>query len=283
MQWIRLMVGALLAGACACTSNADRPRGSAPATGTTGAGGSPAPQRDAADGTNPVAKDAGRAPVEAARIDAAEGASDGPIVVVHNDASLVRTACASDLATLGSSRLVAGLSTPPAFAAAYNEERVSLNSPGPFLLALTGVNETAASGWTAIFGPLAKTAQGAATFAGPRAQVPFAMGIDRAIDIAETSVQFDLAFTTSGGATLPVTAVKLSGTLANACSSLSVTSLELLVPANAGTISFHGSTVGDLMRSGSSGSAAQGPWPLELSGLAQQVYAVGVVDAGAEP
>lgn len=299
MQRIRFTVGVLMAGACACASSADRPAGSGPSASTAGtrngaaggggaenggggssaSGGSTTPRADASDDVTPSMNGT----QDAALADRAPTAGDAPVVVVHNDAGPARTACTGDLAALGSSLLVAGQSTPAAFAAAYNDERALQNAPGPFLLALTGVNESAPSGWTATFGSLARTAEGAVTFAGARASVPFSMGSNRSIQIAQTDAQFDLALVTPGGATLPVTGVKLSGTLANACSSLSVTSLELTIPASAASISFGASTVGDLMRSGASGSAAQGPWPLELSGLAQQVYAVGIVDAGAEP
>jgi hypothetical protein len=273
MQRIRVTVGALMAGAWACTSNADQPAGSAPATstnhdtGVTGAGGSSPSRRDASDADR-GADTSDVAPPE------------GGVFVVHNDAGPVRTACAGDLATLGSSRLSAGLSTPPGFATAFNQESALLDSPGPFLLALTGVNENAPAGWTAIFGPLRRaTTGGAVTYAGPRASVPFVMADGRTIEIARTNAQFDLAF--SNGTTLPVTAVELSGTLANACSSLSLSSVKLIIPDSAGSVSFHGSTVGDLMNP--AGASTPGPWPLELSGLSQQVYAVGVVDAGTEP
>jgi hypothetical protein len=301
MQRIRFTVGALMAGACACANSADRPAGGGPSANTAGtrngaagvggaesggggggssaSGGSTMPRADASDDVRPSMNGT----QDAALADRTTTADDAPVVVVHNDAGPARTACTGDLAALGSSLLAAGQSTPPAFAAAYNEERALQNAPGPFLLALTGVNEGAPSGWTAIFGSLARTAEGAVTFDGARASVPFSMGSNRSVDIAQRDAQFDLALATPRGATLPITGVKLSGALANACSSLSVTSLELTIPASAASISFHGSTVGDLMRSGASGSAAQGPWPLELSGLAQQVYAVGIVDAGAEP
>jgi hypothetical protein len=73
--------------------------------------------------------------------------------------------------------------------------------------------------------------------------------------------------------------------LANACSSLSQAKLRLLVPASAGGVAFHGSSVGDLMGPPTESWAGNptAAWPLELSGTAQEVYAVGIVDAGAEP
>jgi hypothetical protein len=279
MHRIRLTFGALVVGACACTSNADKPTGASanPPSGSGGAtsgvggdamGGS-GPSTSGNNGTGGALGVADGATVDAL------GLTD--VFVVRNDAPPARTTCTGDIATLGSSQLVAGLSTPSAFADAYNQERATLEAPGPFLLALTGVNENVPGGWTAMIGPLGRASQGAVTFSGPRAQVSFTLGVGRAVDIAQTAAPFDLAFVSVAGATLPVSSIEMSGTLANACSSLTVQSLKLLIPDSAAGLPFHGSTVGALMGS------ALGPWPLELSGLAQQVYAVGVVDGGAEP
>src|SRR5882672_5553797 len=104
------------------------------------------------------------------------------------------------------------------------------------------------------------------------------MGSDRAVRIDQSDAPFDLSFGPSAAA-LPAVSVTLSGMLANACSSLSQAKLRLLVPATAGSLSFHGSSVADLMGppTESWGGNPSAAWPLDLSGTAQEVYAVGIV------
>jgi len=282
MQRIRLQVGALIAGACACTANADHPSSIGPST-------DPGSGRGAGGGTGaPVADGGDHREADSMRVDAAltdvRGSMDGGIFVIRNEAAPTQTECAGDLAALGTNRLLAGGATPARFAEAYNGELMALSSPGPFLLALTGVNETTPSGWIAVLGALGRAAGGAVTFGGTRAAIPFSMSAERAIRIDPSGAQFVLSFAPSTAA-IPAVSVALSGMLANACSSLSQAKLRLLLPASAGVVSFHGSTVGELMGppTESWGGNAAAAWPLELSGTAQEVYAVGIVDAGAEP
>ena len=77
----------------------------------------------------------------------------------------------------------------------------------------------------------------------------------------------------------------MTGTLTGACTSLTISTLTLLVPAAAGNIAFGGSTVAALM--GTATASAQGgtnnAWPLELSGKARDVLAVLPEDAGGGP
>jgi hypothetical protein len=284
MQPIRLTLGALIAGAYACSKSIELPPLGADPTspvviegGLTGRGGGPS--AGGADASNSFESSSGVAN------SGEPGDAAGEVFVVHNEAGPPRTACAGDMATLGSSQLVAGGATPPAFAAAYNAELSSINSPGPFLLALTGVNGPLPSDRIALFGALGRTPQGAVTFAGSRAVVPFSMGEDRAIEIATSEAPFDLRFAPPSEALLPVVSLRLSGILANVCSSLAVTILTLLVPASAGSATFHGSTLASLMGAPTEpwAGAPAGAWLLQLSGVAQQVYAVGILDAGAEP
>jgi hypothetical protein len=276
MQRVRVQVGALIAVACACTASSEHPAGVSPGAGITmNDEGGTASTRDA---TGDRRKDAALdAPFAEAAI------RDDRIVIVLGEAGPARTACTGDVATLGSSRLAAGGSTPPSFADAYNSEVMSLDTPGPFLLVLHGVNGPAPDAGIAEFGALGRTPQGAVTFAGGRAAVPFSMNEERRIDIAAAWASFDLSFGPSTGS-LPIAAVQAAGTLADACSSLSVSTLRLLVPKSASDRAFHGSKVSNLMGPAQSwGNASDAGWALELAGTAQEVYAVGFSDGGVEP
>jgi hypothetical protein len=192
--------------------------------------------------------------------------------------------CSRDRASMGSITLVAGGATPPNFAAAFNAELLKLTTPGPLLMVFSGVNQGSTAPKTASLGALAVTPEGV-SFAGAHAEAPFSMGPAGLVTIAKSNASFELRFNApASNSMIPVASVELTGTLENGCVALTISSLKLLVPATAGSIAFHDSTVGVLM--GAATASVQGgsnnAWPLELAGEVRQVYAVLNDEAGAE-
>jgi len=284
-QWV------ILVSLAACTSDPVRPAsGFGPgtqATGTGGDGGSPIPSTDAMTTIEDSANGAGGASAAGGSIqDAATdstGAVRADVFVMQEDAGAAQ--CPNDQATLGSGTLTAAGATPPAFAAAFNAELLKLSIPGPFFMVFSGVNQGSSAPKTVSLGALAVTANGVA-FAGAHVDVPFSMGPSGAVKIAMTDANFDLRFVApASDAMIPVASVELSGTLGNACVSLTVSSMTLLVPATAGAIAFHGSTVGALMGTPTAGvqGGSNNAWPLEIAGKVKQVYAAVSDDAGDGP
>jgi hypothetical protein len=167
------------------------------------------------------------------------------------------------------------------FAIAYNAELDVLHGPGPLLIVLSGVNDAVPAAWIASFGAL-DAGQGAGVgFAGQRADVLFTMSATRSIQIAPIDANFDLKFAPpASDALVPIVSVELAGTLTTGCGSLIVTQAKFLVPAIAGGIIFHGSTIGDLMGPASETYHGQtaSAWALEVAGTATEVYAPGVVN-----
>ena len=284
-RWILVM------GLTACSSDPRIPgpldttaKGSATTAATGGAGGNPSGSSGGADsaGAGVGGSSSGRGGAvegDAATPDA--GTIDAP-AVIHDD-SAGPAPCAGDRAALGTNRLQAMGATPMPFATAYNAELDVLHGPGPLLIVLAGVNDASPAAWIGSFGAL-DPGQGAGVgFAGQRADVPFTMSATRAIQIAPVDANFELKFAPpASDALVPIGSVELSGTLSAGCGSLVVTRAKFLVPATAGGIIFHGSTIGDLMGPASEtyrGQAASA-WPLEVAGTATEVYAPGVIDDG---
>jgi hypothetical protein len=291
----RLMPWMLVAGLVACAPQRDQApqptatptAGSATATsgGSVGIGGS-----GGAGGTAGAAGDGGSGAVFDATSEGAtpDGAPDTPLVVIHKDAASSGAACANNFTALGSNRLLAGSSTPAAFAAAYNAELAASSTAGPLLMALYGVNETSLLRWIAKVGALEPSDAGAGVgFAGRHVDVPFTLASDRSLTIPAVAADFELKLATPAGpALLPIGAIALHGLLSAGCGSLAVDKATLLVPERAGKLAFHGSTVEALM--GPPTETLRGvdrsAWPLELSGKAFQVYAPGLLgDSGIEP
>jgi hypothetical protein len=188
---------------------------------------------------------------------------------------------------LGSIRLFAGGATPAAFADAYNSELVLLTNAGPLLIALSGVSGTSDAP-RADLGALGESAQGGAIFAGGHVAVPFSVDAAGTIRVAMTEAHFELQFVAPASAgLLPIAAVSLDSALGGGCSELAVMKMKLLVPATAGSMAFHGSTVAGLMGAAGEnyGGGSGNAWPLELSGTAQRVFAPGVGgdDGGISP
>lgn len=236
----------------------------------TGAGGSGqagfGSDRDAAVGGG-----AGSSPATDASV------ADSPGVVGVNDVGRGNGGCTNDRVALGSIRLMAGGTTPPAFADAYNAELMALTTSGPLLIALSGVG-SATTARRADLGALAESGQQGVTFAAGHATVPFSTDALGAIRIAPAEAPFELKFVPPATSVLlPIAAVALDSTLAAGCGALAVTAMKLLVPASAGNIAFHRDTVAALMGAPTEGygGAVANAWPLELSGTAQQVYAPG--------
>jgi hypothetical protein len=217
---------------------------------------------------------AGKAPADAA-VEA--------LVEMHDDASTIPVPCTNNLATFGT-RLRAGGMTPTTFADAYNAELDALSGPGPFLMVLSGVNDDTPASWIGAFGALALGQP--VHFASGHADVPFTIGADRSITIVPTATSFNLRFGAQGSDVLvPVAQIGLSGTLMTQCGSLGMAQVRFLVPATAGSVAFHASTIGALMGTPTEmlGGQAASAWPLELSGTAKQVYAPGVLDDAGTP
>jgi hypothetical protein len=182
----------------------------------------------------------------------------------------------------------AGASTPAAFADAYNAELALLRGPGPMLIVLRGVNDGTPRARIAAFGALdASDASAGVRFANGHAEVPFTLTPMRALQIAPSDASFTLKFSPpASDAEVPVGSVELAGTLAPDCGELVVTQAKLLVPATAGAVAFHGSTLGALMGAATETYRGQtnAAWALELAGTAKEVYAPGVVvDGGIAP
>jgi hypothetical protein len=207
---------------------------------------------------------------------------DGPpAMMMHGEAGVA--ACSNDRASLNSSELRAGASTPAAFADAFNAEMKKLTTPGPLLILLRGVNDGSLAPKIASFGALKPLSLGVG-FDGASADVPFTIGAGRSVQIPAISIAFQLKFVApANDAVLPVSSVELAGKLASACSSLNISSMKLLVPASASSIAFHGSTVGALMGAPTASilGGSNNAWPLELSGVANEVLALIAEDAGA--
>lgn len=205
------------------------------------------------------------------------------VTVMQEDAGAA--ACLDDRAAMGSGTLVAAGATPADFAAAFNAELLKLPTPGPFLMILSGVNPGSTASKTASLGALTVTSTGV-DFAGAHAEVPFTTGPSGRVEIARSDANFALRFIApASDAMIPVASAELSGTLGNACVSLTITSLKLLVPATAGAFAFHGSTVGALM--GTPTASVQGgsnnAWPLEIAGKVKEVSLASHQEAGDGP
>jgi hypothetical protein len=281
-----------LLGLAACSSDPVRAPGTegpqATPTGSGGAAGGSGGGVDAARATG-GSSNGGSSNADAASPDSqGDATTDSPIFVIHSDSGGGPGACTTGVDTLGSIALLAGGATPSAFVDAYNAELAKLLTAGPFLIALAGINDTNASGWIAAFGALGTGEAGAGVaFAGNHAEVPFTIGPARSLQIARTNAAFELRFTAPAStALLPVVSVELSGTLSPGCGSLTVTTAKLLIPASAGGLAFHASTLAALMGAATESyqGASNNAWPLELAGKAQQVYAPGVLaDGGTEP
>src|SRR5690242_10579543 len=179
------------------------------ATGTGGSGQSGSPGTGGSSGSSGSQMEAG---VEGGAFDSGP---DRPLVIIHQDGSGGGAACANDLTALGSNRLLAGGATPSDFTAAYNGELSASNTPGPLLLAFYGVNETNLLRWIAAVGALEPSdAGGGVGFAGPHAEVPFALASSRSLHIAPTAADFELRLVTPNGAVvLPIGSIALDGAL----------------------------------------------------------------------
>jgi hypothetical protein len=217
-----------------------------------------------------------------------DGGPDTPLVIIHRDANPGGgPACANDLTAVGSNRLLAGGTTPPDFAAAYNAELLASNTAGPLLFAFYGVNDTNLLGWIASVGALEPGDAGGVGFAGMHADVPFTLSPDRTLHIAAILADFELELSTpTSKLTLPLGSIALDGALSVGCGALTVEKATLLVPVRAGPSMFHGSTIEALMGPPTETlrGVAHGAWPLVLSGKASQVYAPGLLgDGGIEP
>jgi hypothetical protein len=179
---------------------------------------------------------------------------------------------------------LAGGATPISFAAAYNAEIAILPGAGPLLIVLSGVNDTRIAGWVASLGALGANGGGEGVgFAASHADVAFTMDAARLVEIAPVHAIFELSFTPPASeALVPIGSVDLSGTLTTGCGSLVITRATFLVPKTAGDITFHGSTIQELMGPATETYEGQpaAAWPLELAGTARQVYAPGVLDDG---
>jgi hypothetical protein len=254
-------------------------------TATTGTGTGTGTGGGGSGGSAPEAGSADSATVQdATHLDAQKPRPDGPYVV-FDDSGGEPARCRYDRVALASAQLLAGGSTPSAFAAAYNAELATLRTAGPFLLVLSGINQSVASAWVGSFGALAEPSEAgeSAGFAGSHADVPYTLGIGRALTVARHDAAFDLKFLPpSNDALVPVVSVELSATLSAACGWLSIDRAKLLIPASSGSVAFHGSTIASLMGAPteSFGGQAASAWPLELGGTAQAIYAPAALDDG---
>jgi len=109
------------------------------------------------------------------------------------------------------------------------------------------------------------------------------MDAARLVQIPPTNASFELKFTPpASDVMIPIGSIDLSAALTAGCGSLVITRATLLVPKVAGTVSFHGSTIQDLMGPATETYQGQpgGAWPLELTGTARQIYAPGVLADG---
>jgi hypothetical protein len=202
-------------------------------------------------------------------------------MMMHGGDEAGVAACFDDRATLESSQLRAGGSTPGAFADAFNAEMKKLTTPGPLLIVLHGVNVGSLAPKVASLGALKPLTLGVG-FDGDPASMSFSI-IGRTVQIPATSIAFQLKFVApANDAVLPVSSVQLTGTLASACATLNISAMKLLVPASAASIAFHGSTVGALMGTPTASilGGTNNAWPLDLSGLASEILALVAEDAG---
>jgi hypothetical protein len=302
MHGSQLTLSAFLVSLLACASDPQRANGFGPGEPTTGTGlGGAGGHGDTGSGGSEVTgSDSGR-PGDSSTTVGSGGTSgagsmtdaasergvvvkpDGPLAMMMHGEAGVAT-CSNDRASFESSALRAGGSTPAAFADAFNAEMKKLTTPGPLLILLHGVNEGSLAPKVATLGALKPLTLGVG-FDGAPASVSFSIGTARSIQIPLTSIAFQLKFVAPATeAVLPVSSVQLTGQLASACASLTISAMKLLVPASAGSIAFHGSTVGALMGTPTAGilGGSNNAWPLDLSGVATEVLALVAEDAGAE-
>ena len=217
------------------------------------------------------------------------GAPDTPLVIIHRDANPGGgPACANNLTAVGSNRLLAGGTTPPDFAAAYNAELLASNTAGPLLFAFYGVNDTNLLGWIASVGALEPGDARRGRLRGDargRAVHPLVRPIAPHRGHRSRTSSSNCR-PRPASSRFPLGSIALDGALSVGCGALTVEKATLLVPVRAGTSMFHGSTVEALMGPPTETlrGVARGAWPLVLSGKASQVYAPGLLgDGGIEP
>ncbi|MET0596214.1 MAG: hypothetical protein ABW133_26190, partial [Polyangiaceae bacterium] len=254
--------------------------------GTSGAGGS-AGVSGGSGGSSGSAGSSGSPPDASADGAPREAGPDTPLVIIHSDAPGAGSPCPSGLTTVGSNRLQAGGATALPFAMAYNAELDSSKTAGPLLIALYRVDATRPFEWMAAVGALNELPSGGVGFLAGHFDLPFTLAADRSLSIGSKPVTIALNFATSTPpVAIPIGSLALEGTLSSGCGSLSVERATLLVPIDAGTKAFHGSTVADLMGAPTEtlGGIPNSAWRLDLAGTAAQVYAPGVLsDGGIEP
>jgi hypothetical protein len=159
--------------------------------------------------------------------------------------------------------------TPAAFADAYKAEVASMSDPGPMLIVLKFTSPV--DSW---FGSLVPNgSSGDYEFGETPAEVPITLSPAFSLSVPSTQVQFSLHFDTSDThADIPVIAVQAGGILSTACDSIGFDYLYLAIPASAGNIAFHGSTVGALMGPPSGGQNGNpSGWPIGFIGGAKAV------------
>jgi hypothetical protein len=171
--------------------------------------------------------------------------------------------------SVSSKGLLAGGSTPPDFADAYNAEVAALTQPGPMLLRFRGIDAATPSGWQLDLGGLQLVGGGpAVAFAGTPATIPFRLGEQHSIYAEPADASFSLHFPTVD---IPVVRAEVGGQLDDSCANLLTEGVTLLIPSTAADLPFHGSTVGVLMGPPTQdyGGGKENAWPLEMAGTAE--------------
>jgi len=178
------------------------------------------------------------------------------------DIEIVVDPCGVEERAVGSAGLVAGGTTSPALAEAFNEEVASMDYPGPLLMVFKGLNSVNPADWIVDVGGLTGgTGGGPVAFTGNTESVPFSLGSQHAVTMSHTTVDIVLHFDTpTTQADLPVQRVRISALFDSECETLLVEGMSLLLAEAAGPMEFHGSTIAQLAQT--KGLA----YPLEVTG-----------------
>ena len=244
--------------------------GGASGGGASGSGGSAGDS--GGGGTSP---DAGDADVDAPDADGKDAVAD-VVTDVDLDVVLPLTACPNATSAVGTQQLQAGGATPTAFATAYNAELASMSEPGPMVLEFNGLDVVDATGpaaWNLRFGA-AEASGSTVSFLGTPAEIPFEFATNRNVIVSFTEADFSLHFdTATSQVDIPAVSIMTAGEFDDQCSTLLLEGLDVVIPATAGTLSFHGSTLADLLGDPDYDccGGTKNAWMVMLSGILQPV------------
>lgn len=176
-----------------------------------------------------------------------DGPMDAPFDIPPLDVVTVVDTCPSAPVAVGSKDMLIGGNPNAPFATAYAAELSSMTYPGPLLLVFQGIDTNDPSGWTLQVGGLQAAGSNVA-FVGTPAELPFSLGENRSLYAAKAAVSMIMHFATpTTQADVPVIEIGLTGSFDTSCTTLSLETLSVAIPASAASVAFHGSTLGALL------------------------------------